>query len=103
MSIRRPAAFALLVAAVCLTANSQQSGYWPAEKWRTATPESQGIDSQLLSAAIDQILEKRLGIHSLLVIRHGYAVVDASFYPYDGRTPHDLASVTKTLTSVLTG
>jgi CubicO group peptidase (beta-lactamase class C family) len=37
------------------------------------------------------------------VIRHGYAVVDATFYPYDGRTPHDLASVTKTVTSVLTG
>ena len=30
-------------------------------------------------------------------------MVDAAFYPYDGRTPHDLASVTKTVTSVVTG
>ena len=37
------------------------------------------------------------------MIRHGYAVLDAYFYPYDAATPHDLASVTKTITSVLTG
>ena len=33
--------------------------------------------------------EKHLGVHSLLVIRHGYAVSDVTFYPYDGATPHD--------------
>jgi CubicO group peptidase (beta-lactamase class C family) len=77
--------------------------YWPAGNWRTATPESQGIDSAALTAAIDQVGEKQLGVHSLLVIRHGYAVVDTYFYPYNSTTPHDLASVTKTLTSTLTG
>jgi CubicO group peptidase (beta-lactamase class C family) len=71
--------------------------------WRTATPETQGIDSRMLAAAIAQVREKGLGVHSLLVIRHGSAVVDAAFYPYDGLTPHDLASVTKTVTSVVTG
>ncbi len=39
----------------------------------------------------------------LLMIRHGHAVLDTAFYPHDGRTPHDLASVTKTVTSVLAG
>ncbi len=87
-----------LLATVCPGA-----AYWPGGKWRTATPESQGIDSQALAAIIDQARDSHLGVHSLLVIRHGYAVVDAAFYPYDGRTPHDLASVTKTVTSVLTG
>jgi CubicO group peptidase (beta-lactamase class C family) len=77
--------------------------YWPGAEWRTATPESQGIDSQALAEAIDQVSGQHLGVHSLLVIRHGYAVLDTVFYPYDGRTPHDLASVTKTVTSVLTG
>lgn len=81
----------------------QNSTYWPGPKWRTATPESQGIDSEALAAAIGQISEKHLGVHSLLVIRHGYTVVDAAIYPYDGASPHDLASVTKTVTSVLTG
>ncbi len=103
MSIRRTVYFGLALSAMCLTSGGQSSTYWPSQKWRTATPESQGIDSQMLAAAIDQVIEKHLGVHSLLVIRHGYAVVDATFYPYDGRTPHDLASVTKTVTSVLTG
>jgi CubicO group peptidase (beta-lactamase class C family) len=30
-------------------------------------------------------------------------VADVTFYPYDTGTPHDLASVTKTVTSVVTG
>jgi CubicO group peptidase (beta-lactamase class C family) len=77
--------------------------YWPAGNWRTASPESQGLDSQLLASAVDQVVDKQLGVHSLLVIRHGYVVLDSYFYPYDANSPHDLASVTKTITSVLTG
>ena len=82
---------------------SSQTSYWPAGHWRTAQPESQGVDSRLLTAAIDQVMEQRLGVHSLLVIRHGYAVLHADFYPYNSDTPHDLASVTKSITSALAG
>ncbi|MGA2115852.1 MAG: serine hydrolase [Bryobacteraceae bacterium] len=103
MSIRRMAYFGLALSAMCLTSAGQSSTYWPSQQWRTAPPESRGIDSQKLAAAINQVIDRHLGVHSLLVIRHGYALVDATFYPYDGRTPHDLASVTKTVTSVLTG
>src|ERR1700719_666314 len=77
--------------------------YWPDARWRTSTPESQGIDSKTLAAVVSQVIEKQTGVHSLLVIRHGYAVMDAYFYPYSAETPHDLASVTKTITSTLTG
>src|ERR1051326_7786504 len=77
--------------------------YWPAQHWRTATPESQGIDSQGLAAALDQVTNQHLGVHSLLVIRHGHAVLDSYFYPYRSGTPHDLASITKSITSILTG
>lgn len=103
MSIRSTVYFRFALAAMCLTLGGQTSTYWPSQKWRTATPESQGIDATALTAAIDQAIEQHLGVHSLLVIRHGYMVVDATFYPYDGATPHDLASVTKTVTSTLTG
>jgi CubicO group peptidase (beta-lactamase class C family) len=82
---------------------SSQAGYWPAQHWRTAQPESQGVDSQLLTDAIDEAIEQRLGIHSLLVIRHGYAVLNVDFYPYISDTPHDMASVTKSITSALAG
>ena len=87
---------------LCSGANSQTS-YWPASRWRTAEPESQGVDARLLTTAIDQVVEQRLGVHSILVIRHGYAVFHADFYPYSSDTPHDLASVTKSITSAVAG
>ena len=49
------------------------------------------------------MIEQRLGVHSILVIRHGYAVLHADFYPYNSDTPHDMASVTKSITSALAG
>ena len=90
---------------VCLMLAQAASAavYYPGEKWRTATPESQGLDSQALASAIAQVKQKQWGVHSLLVIRHGYVVADADFYPYSSAAPHDLASVTKTITSALTG
>ncbi len=96
-----------LLAGLCLAIAAQEqvppAPYFPDGHWRTATPESQGLDSQALASVVDQVLQKHLGVHSLLVIRHGYAVLDAYFYPYNSGTPHDLASVTKTITSTLTG
>lgn len=61
------------------------------------------MDSAALTAALDLIKEKELPIHALLVIRHGYLVLEAYFYPYSGRTLHDWASVTKSITSTLVG
>ncbi|HVL24905.1 MAG TPA: serine hydrolase domain-containing protein, partial [Thermomicrobiales bacterium] len=37
------------------------------------------------------------------MIGDGEAFLGASFYPYDGTTPHDLASVTKSVTTTLIG
>jgi CubicO group peptidase (beta-lactamase class C family) len=47
--------------------------------------------------------DRKLPIHSLLIVRDGFVVLDAAFYPYDGSTPHDLASVTKSVTTTLLG
>jgi CubicO group peptidase (beta-lactamase class C family) len=93
------------VAGATISAQSPRPAmtYYPDREWRTATPESQGIDSRALAAVVAQVREKQLGVHSLLVIRHGYAVADVDFYPYDSAAPHDIASVTKTVTSTLTG
>src|ERR1700733_4113429 len=92
----------LPISIICAGLQAQPT-YFPSARWRTATPESQGVDSTALAAALDQVTQKHLGVHSLLVIRHGYLIADAYFFPYSGSTVHDLASVTKTLTSTLTG
>jgi CubicO group peptidase (beta-lactamase class C family) len=77
--------------------------YWPTDGWRTSTPEEQGVDSELLAQAIETAQQRNLAVHSLLVVRNGYLIAEAYFYPYAGKHPHDIASVTKSLTTTLTG
>lgn len=76
---------------------------WPTTAWQTTTPEAQGIDSDKLAAMLLAIREHEIPIHSLLLIRNGRIVTDATFYPYDGRTIHDMASVTKSVMTTLIG
>lgn len=78
--------------------------YWPTDGWRTSTPEEQGMDSAALAELIEYLdTQSSFRIHSLLIIRNGYIVADAAFYPYPADTLHDLASVTKSFTSTLIG
>jgi len=78
--------------------------YWPTDGWRTSTPEEQGIDSEQLAEMMDYIQEqKSFDIHSLLIIRYGYIVTDAYYYPFAKGYLHGLASATKSLTSSLIG
>jgi CubicO group peptidase (beta-lactamase class C family) len=75
--------------------------YWPTDGWRTSTPEEQGFDSVKLAEGLQALQEGHIAIDSLLIIRNGYVVLDASFYPYDESFPHNLASVTKSVTTTL--
>ena len=77
--------------------------YWPTESWRTSTPEQQGMDSGELIKIFKLIQENEVNIHSILIIRNGYMVLDAYFYPFSQGTVHNLASVTKSITSVVVG
>jgi len=72
-------------------------------RWPVATPESQGFDSGVLTDLLEYVRDKRLPLHNLLVIRRGQLILDASFYPYSPESPHDVASVTKSITSLLIG
>ena len=78
--------------------------YWPTAGWRTSTPEEQGLDSEQLVELMDYLQgQNSFIIHSLLIIRNGYIVTDAYFYPYAKGSLHDLASATKSFTSSLIG
>jgi CubicO group peptidase (beta-lactamase class C family) len=76
---------------------------WPENAWTFSTPEAQGIDSVALGQAIETIRNEHIRVHSLFVERNGYAVLDAYFFPFADNETHDLASVTKSVTSTLVG
>jgi CubicO group peptidase (beta-lactamase class C family) len=77
--------------------------YWPTEGWRSSTPEEQGFDSARLAEELQAIRQNGTQVHSILGIRNGSVFLDAYFYPYDGSTYHDVASVTKSLITTLIG
>lgn len=68
-----------------------------------STPEAQGVESGALADAVDAALKQQLPIHALVVIRHGATVLDVSFNPFPDGSRHDIASITKSITSLLVG
>lgn len=82
---------ALLVLPQCLAADLPRG-----------TPEAHGLDSGKLAQVVRGVQASGQPVHSLLVMRGGEIVLDATFYPYDGSL-HDLASVTKSVTTSLVG
>lgn len=73
------------------------------EGWPTAPPEEQGFDSAEMASVVEEIDALDLPVDSLQIVRNGVLILDAYFYPYLGDRPHDIASVTKSVTSTLVG
>ncbi len=76
---------------------------WPTRGWQTRTPEEQGLDSSRLQAMFTAIQERQLDLHSLLVVRNGYLVVEAYFDPYEAGDLHTVESNTKSVIATLIG
>lgn len=74
---------------------------WPTNRWSAAAPEEQGLDSARLAEALLAMRAQNVQIHSLHIVREGKVLLDAYFYPYDGSTVHDVASVTKSVMTTL--
>ena len=93
----------LLAACQGQTAPQSDASDWPTQGWRSATPESQGMDAGLLAQAVEVANQQDLSLHSLLVIRHGVIVNETYFPNYGAETLHELYSVTKSFTATLLG
>jgi CubicO group peptidase (beta-lactamase class C family) len=85
------------------SAPSSSATEWPAPGWRTGAPEEKGFDSLKLAEGLLAIRRNGLDLHSVSVVRDGVMVLDAYFYPYDGQTVHEQASVTKSIMTALIG
>ena len=51
----------------------------------------------------DYVRQHEIPVHSVQIVRHGRMVLDAYFHPYSVEMRHDVASVTKSITSTLIG
>jgi CubicO group peptidase (beta-lactamase class C family) len=71
--------------------------------WKVSSPEEQGMNSLTFIDGISRFKQANTNIHSLLVIRNNHIVLDACFYPFQKDYVHDIASVTKSITSLLIG
>jgi len=89
----------------CLTAatSSAATDYSPTKGWRTSTPEKQGMQSGMLADMLENIKENGYAIESITIVRNGYIVTDAYFYPFEKDTKHIIHSCTKSITSALVG
>ena len=61
------------------------------------------MDSSVLAEMLEHLRSRALPVHSILIVRHGRLVLDAAVYPFDGDGVHDIASATKSVTSLLIG
>jgi CubicO group peptidase (beta-lactamase class C family) len=76
---------------------------WPTTAWSVSSPEAQGMSSGDLADGLQFALANNINAHSVTVVRHGVVVLDAYFYPFVPETRHDVASVTKSVISLLIG
>ncbi len=79
------------------------SNTYPQEEWSTATPEAQGMRSDVLADMLAHIEERSFHIDSVLVVRNGHIVLDAYFWPFQPGEKHIIHSCTKSVMSALIG
>jgi CubicO group peptidase (beta-lactamase class C family) len=61
------------------------------------------MDSTVLVGMFDYIEQQEADVHGVLVVRNGYAVLEAYYPPYGPHIRHSTASVGKSLTGALVG
>ena len=123
-----PALVLLLAASPCPASGQDAPAATPGlspppelgDGWTCRSPEEVGLDSEPIAALFRRIRDGEFGpVHGVLIARHGRLVVEAYFpgyafdytgeafrgewREYDALTPHDVASVAKSVTGLLTG
>lgn len=87
------------------------------DQWEVATPEKVGLDSTKLRALVARFEEwKEANLHGVVVVRHGKLAFEhyfrgfdlkarngAGIIDFDAATTHDLRSMTKSVTALVTG
>ena len=67
------------------------------------TPEAEGIASDAIVAFLDALEEKKLELHSLMLLRRGNVLAEGWWTPYTPTSPHMLYSLSKSFLSTAAG
>lgn len=82
----------------------RQAAKPPLSRLPRSTPEAQGVSSSSILALFDAInSDTAASAHSMLVMRHGHVIAEASWVPYDITIPHELYSLSKSVTATAIG
>ena len=68
-----------------------------------STPAAQGVAAAGILAFVDAVEAASLGLHSLMLLRHGQVVAEGWWAPYSAAAPHMLFSLSKSFTSTAVG
>ena len=66
-------------------------------------PEELGVDSRGIIGFLDEMRDKGLHLHNVMMLRHGKVMIDESFAPWSRDKKHMLFSLTKSFTSTAVG
>jgi CubicO group peptidase (beta-lactamase class C family) len=76
---------------------------YPEQDFPPSTPEAQGMDAGRFVKMIRYIRETRKDVHDIVIVRNGYEVAEAVFFPERSDFMHIVNSCTKSVTSALLG
>jgi CubicO group peptidase (beta-lactamase class C family) len=78
--------------------------YWPGASWRTASPAQVGVNEAAISGLLSRLRTGSLGAEqAMVIVRKGYVIADEYFAGWSADSIHTEQSVTKSVTSLVTG
>src|SRR5688500_13373667 len=66
-------------------------------------PELQGLSSKHILSFVEAVEKANLGLHSLMIVRHGKVIAEGWWDPYRADLKHTLFSLSKSFTSTAIG
>ncbi|MBQ6419592.1 MAG: serine hydrolase [Clostridia bacterium] len=70
---------------------------------RASTPEEVGISSAWVADFMNKIEERRVNLHSFMIVRNGQVAAECYRFPFTKDRPHAMYSVSKTFTATAVG
>ncbi|BCL84478.1 6-aminohexanoate-dimer hydrolase [Ktedonobacteria bacterium brp13] len=80
-----------------------QREYWPTNDWLTCEPQAVGFQQAMLMRMQEHIQEQLPGLHSLLIVRHGYLAFEHYYQGFHQHSLNSISSATKSVISMLMG